>query len=211
MTQLRFPVALGLACGVSMGLFWLLRALIGVSGAIDEIQSAPKIEFVRLRRETEVEEKRRVKPQIDKPEPPPTATEVSTSEQLSVMPGADIAALAPSVDYSGLGAGGGGLGASELAVGGGVDRDAVPQVRIQPDYPIQARQRGIEGWVDVQFTVASDGSVRNPVVLRAEPKSIFDQAALQAVKGWKYNPKIVDGKPVERPQMKVRIRFELES
>jgi protein TonB len=53
--------------------------------------------------------------------------------------------------------------------------------------------------------------VRNPGVLRAEPRSIFDQAALQAVRGWKYNPKIVDGKPVERPQMKVRIRFELES
>jgi protein TonB len=212
LTQLRFPLALALASSVSIGLFWLLHALIGVSGALDEITSAPKIEFVRLRRETEVEEKRRIKPQIDKPEPPPTATEVATSEKLSVVPGADLAALAPSVDYSGTGGGLAGIGgASALAAGGGVDRDAVPQVRIQPDYPIQARQRGIEGWVDVQFTVATDGSVRSPVVLRAEPKSIFDQAALQAVKGWKYNPKIVDGKPVERPQMKVRIRFELES
>jgi protein TonB len=195
---------------MSGGLFWLLRSLIGVSGALDEIQAPPKIEFVRLRRDTEVEERKRVKPQIEKPEPPPTAENVSTSEKLSVQPGADRAAIAASVDYSGLG-GGAGPAASQLAVGAGVDRDAVPQVRIQPDYPIQARQKRIEGWVDVQFTVAMDGSVRNPVVLNADPKEIFDRAALKAVEGWKYNPKIQDGKPVERRDLRVRIRFELES
>jgi len=189
----------------------MLKTLIGVTGEIDEIQPPPKIEFVRLRAETEVEEKIRVKPQIEKPEPPPSAENVATSEKVSVMPGADLAALAPSVDYSGAGEGGGGFGAASLAVGGGVDRDAVPQVRIQPDYPIQARQRKIEGWVDVQFTVGADGSVRNPIVIGAEPKALFDRAALQAVKGWKYNPKIEDGRPVERRDLKVRIRFKLES
>ena len=202
-----------MASGISVGLFWLLRVLIGASGAIDEIEPPPKIEFVRLRKDTDVEEKSRVKPQIEKPEPPPKAEAVATSERVSVAPGADLAALAPSLDVSGLGEGGtgAGLAAGALAVGGGVDRDAVPQVRIQPDYPIQARQKGIEGWVDVQFTVGSDGSVRNPVVLNAEPKKIFDRAALQAVKGWKYNPKIEDGRPVERRGLKVRIRFQLES
>ena len=196
---------------ISVGLFWLLRTLIGVSGALDEFQAAPKIEFVRLRKDTEIEEKKRAKPQIEKPEPPPTAENVSTAQKMSVIPGADLAALAPSVDYSGVGGGIGGLGAAELAVAGGSDRDAVPQVRIQPDYPIQARQKGTEGWVDVQFTVGADGSVRNAVVLNAEPKKIFDRAALQAVKGWKYNPKIEDGRPVERRGLKVRIRFQLES
>jgi protein TonB len=210
-TRFRLALALVVAWCISVGLFGSLRALIGVRGAHDEIQAPPKIDFVRLRRDTEVEEKRRVKPQIEKPEPPPTAEDVAASEKLSVIPGADLAALAPSVDYSGVGGGVGGLGASELAVAGGSDRDAVPQVRIQPDYPIQARQKKIEGWVDVQFTVAADGSVRDPIVIGAEPKGIFDRAALQAVKGWKYNPRIEDGRPVERPDLKVRIRFQLES
>ena len=210
MRRLRFPIAILLAWGLSAGLFWSLHALIGVSGAFEEIQSAPKIDFVRLRRDTDVEEKKRVKPQIDKPTPPPDAPTVIASEKASVVPGADFAALAPSVDFSGLGGGGSGF-ASALAVGAGVDRDAVPQVRIEPDYPIQARQKKIEGWVDVQFTVGADGSVRDPVVLNAEPRTIFDRAALQAIKGWKYNPKIEDGRPVERRGLKVRIRFTLES
>ena len=211
MTRLRFPVAFAVSFSISVSLFWLLRVLIGVTNALDEMQAAPKIEFVRLRKDTEVEEKKRVKPQIEKPEPPPKAENVSTADKLSVIPGADLAALAPSVDYSGIGGGIGGLGASQLAMAGGSDRDAVPQVRIQPDYPIQARQKGIEGWVDVKFNVGADGSVRNPVVVNAQPRKIFDRAAIQAVKGWKYNPKIEDGKPVERRGLKVRIRFELES
>ena len=193
-----------------MALFWLLRTLIGASGAFDEIQAPPKIEFVRLRKDTELEEKKRVKPEIEKPEPPPKAETVNTAK-MSVIPGADMAALAPSVDYSGVGGGLGGLGVSELSVSAGSDRDAVPQVRIQPDYPIQARQKGIEGWVDVKFTVGADGSVRNPVVVNAQPKKIFDRAAIQAVKGWKYNPKIEDGRAVERKGLKVRIRFQLET
>jgi protein TonB len=48
-------------------------------------------------------------------------------------------------------------------------------------------------------------------VIDAEPDEIFDRAALQAVKGWKYNPKVADGKPVERTDMKVRIQFSLKS
>jgi protein TonB len=211
LTRFRLPIAFAAAWGISVALFWLLRTLIGVSGVLDELQAPPKIEFVRLRKDTEVEEKKRVKPQIEKPEPPPTAENVTAADKLSVIPGADLAALAPSVDYSGAGGGVIGLGASELAFTGGSDRDAVPQVRIQPDYPIQARQKGIEGWVDVKFTVGVDGSVRDAVVVNAQPKRIFDRAAIQAVKGWKYNPKIEDGRPVERRGLRVRIRFQLES
>ena len=213
MGRIRLLIALLAASALSVGLFTLLYTLVGKTGAIEAIAASPKIEFVRLRRDTEVEQKVRVKPQIAKPEPPPDAVEVAAAQKQSVLPGADVAALSPSVDFSayGDGPGGGGFGASQLAAAGGVDRDAVPQVRIQPDYPVGARQRGIEGWVDVQFTVGVDGSVRDPIVLAAEPPDVFDRAALQAIKGWKYNPKIEDGKPVERHDLKVRIRFELES
>jgi len=216
MSRLRMPVAAVLGFALSVGMFWGLRGMIGGVVDIEQMRSAPKIEFTRLRRDTVVEQKVRVKPQIAKPEPPPpTAPVVATSEQTSVIAGTDIAALAPSVDFSAVGGGGGGRGrggaATALASGGGVDREAVPQVRIQPDYPIGARRRGIEGWVDVQFTIGVDGSVRNPVVVAARPQDVFDDAAVQAVRNWKYNPKIQDGQPVERAGMRVRIRFELES
>jgi protein TonB len=74
---------------------------------------------------------------------------------------------------------------------------------------MRARQSRIEGYVDVEFTVASNGSVKNAVVLGAEPSNIFERAALQAVSNWKYSPRIEDGRPVECAGTKVRIAFRM--
>ena len=83
MNRLRLPVALGISCFTTVGLFWLLHTLISVSGALEDLQAPPKIEFVRLRKDSEVEERKRVKPQIEKPEPPPKAESVSTAEKMT--------------------------------------------------------------------------------------------------------------------------------
>ncbi len=194
-----------------MGLFWALRVLIGVDIEISAVFTPPRIEFTRLTRDTDVEEKKRAKPVIEKPEQPPVAPTVTTAKASSVDPGTDLASLAPGVDYSGAGGGMGGFGgAAALAAGSGVDRECVPQVRIQPEYPMRAQQQGVEGWALIEFTVGREGSVRNAVVLDADPKSIFDKAAVQAVSSWKYSPKIQDGKPVECPTQRVKLAFTLE-
>ena len=47
-----------------------------------------------------------------------------------------------------------------------------------PNYPARARERGTEGWVDLEFTVSKDGTTRDAVVRAAEPTGTFDRAAL---------------------------------
>jgi protein TonB len=86
----------------------------------------------------------------------------------------------------------------------------VPLVRIEPEYPMRARQRGIEGWVVIEFTISEAGTVKDAVVVSAHPGTIFNRAALQAVRKWKYNPKIQDGAAVERPGQKVTLEFTME-
>jgi protein TonB len=98
--------------------------------------------------------------------------------------------------------------ASSLGAGGG-DRDVVPLVRVDPQYPPQARQRRIEGWVDIEFTIGPAGTVESPKVIGAQPPTVFEQAALRAVRRWRYNAKMVDGVAVARHGVQVRIRFEL--
>jgi protein TonB len=212
LTRFRFPIAFVLASCLTVGLFWGLRVLIGVEVELTQLFKPPRIEFTRLTRDTDVEEKKRVKPVIEKPDQQPVAPTVTTAKSSSVDPGTDLASLAPGVDYSGSGGGMGGFGggAAALAVGSGVDRECVPQVRIQPEYPMRAQQQGVEGWAVVEFTVARDGSVKNARILQAQPSSIFDRAAVQAVSSWKYSPKIQDGKPVECPTQRVRLAFTLE-
>jgi protein TonB len=74
---------------------------------------------------------------------------------------------------------------------------------------LRASERGIEGWVEVEFTISKTGTVKNPVVMNSHPSSIFDRSALKAIRKWKYNPKIEDGEAVERSGVKVRLKFEL--
>ncbi len=81
--------------------------------------------------------------------------------------------------------------------------------RIPPEYPLAARLQRQEGFVLVEFTVAKDGTVSNPTVLGANPQGIFDEAALQAVHQWRYQPTVIGGVPVERPGMRVEIDFKL--
>ena len=77
-----------------------------------------------------------------------------------------------------------------------------------PNYPARARERGTEGWVDLEFTVSKDGTTRDAVVRAAEPTGTFDRAALDAVKRWRYEPRVVAGNVVEQ-RVETRLRFRL--
>jgi len=208
---IRISVSLACAIWLTTSLFWFLWILIGTRREETQIAAIPHIEFSRLKLETELEEIKRVKPVIEKPAPPPSAPTVSASKELSVVAGMDSAALAPSdIDFtSGFGGGSSGGVAPSLSFSAGGDRDAMPQFRIDPDYPPGARERGIEGWVVVGFDVGTEGGTKNISVIDAKPKNIFDHEAIRAVSLWKYNPMVKDGRPTERTGLAVRLVFSL--
>lgn len=90
------------------------------------------------------------------------------------------------------------------------DADVLPIVKLTPQYPRRATQRGIEGWVLVQFTITAAGAVVNPMIVDADPPGIFNRSALRSIVKWKYKPRILNGKPVPRPGVQHLITFELE-
>jgi len=92
---------------------------------------------------------------------------------------------------------------------GGIDREPIPIVRMDPDYPARAIATETEGWVQVQFTITDRGTVKDARVVAAEPRGIFDEAALTAIARWRYNPKIEGGIAVERVGLQTVIRFTL--
>ena len=85
----------------------------------------------------------------------------------------------------------------------------IPIVRIDPQWPREALLEGIQGWVEVEFTILPDGSVADPRVVNSEPRRVFDRNALRAILRWKFKPRIVDGQPVSR-QATQRIDFILD-
>jgi protein TonB len=195
----RFPASV-LAALVTFSLFWVMQALIGVTGELREGRASAKVDFIRLRKDTQVETKKREIPDKQLPDKPPPLPDMNFAPSRL----GDGDALALDFGVGDLDVGGSGLGL------GGSDSDAIPVVRVNPQYPIRAAERGIEGWVELKFTITASGTVKDPVVIAAKPARVFDSEALRAISKWRYNPKIVGGKPVERTGMKVRLRFRLE-
>ena len=85
-----------------------------------------------------------------------------------------------------------------------------PIVTVTPKYPDQAVLKRIEGFVDIEFTVDVNGSVKNVRVVQAEPENIFNQAAKQAILKYKFLPQRVDKIAVEQVATQ-RIQFKLSA
>ena len=85
--------------------------------------------------------------------------------------------------------------------------DGGPGLRsaVQPQYPYDALRNNIEGEVELEFTVLADGSVADVVVIRANPRGVFEQSAVRAVSRWQFMPKRENGVGVP-----VRVRQVVE-
>ena len=193
-----------IAAGITFGLFWLMQFLISMEGAgPDEAKYGRLIEFVRLKRDSDLELKDRRLPEKKKAEEQPPPPDMSMSA--TPKPGQEALAIAaPRADYDLDISGGPHLG------GPASDADVIPLVRVLPQYPPRASARGIEGWVVVEFTITAAGTVKDPIIIDADPPGIFNRAMLRAIRKWKYKPKIEDGIAVERMGVRVRQNFEMD-
>jgi periplasmic protein TonB len=208
--QPRAIPIIAIALFVAFGLFTLMHTVITVSGhGVDKVESLPTIDFVRLRRDSQVEAMQRRKPPPPPPQPPPPPSKmkidtgnVSAGSLAFSMPNVDLNASLGGGTFTGQM---GGPGA-----GGMFDGDIIPLQRIPPQYPRDAARSGITGWVQLEVLVNADGTVRSARVLEAKPKGLFEAAAVQAVLRWKFKPKVVNGQPVQQKGAQ-RIEFNLNA
>lgn len=85
-------------------------------------------------------------------------------------------------------------GPKRIRVGGQVQTAKLVN-KVQPIYPALAKQARIQGTVRLQAVIAKDGSVVELQVLSGHP--LLVQAALDAVRQWRYQPTLLNGEPVE--------------
>jgi TonB family protein len=78
--------------------------------------------------------------------------------------------------------------------------------RVEPLYPPDARAQHLQGLVALDVQIGGEGAVHNIAVVEGDP--VLAEAAVQAVRQWKYRPYSVDGRPVEM-QTRITIRFTL--
>ncbi|WP_293367649.1 energy transducer TonB [Nevskia sp.] len=102
---------------------------------------------------------------------------------------------------NGTGNGGGGGGGGGRGDGGFKGRELVPLSTARPQMPDWACKKKIRGWVEVVFVVKPNGLVENVRIVDADPKGVYEGAAIESVGNWIY-PK---GKTAAEVKQKVEM------
>ena len=84
--------------------------------------------------------------------------------------------------------------AKRIRVGGNVQQTNLVH-KVQPIYPVEAKQNGIQGVVRFTVTIGKDGAVKNLTLVSGDP--LLAEAAKTAVAQWVYKPTLLNGDPVE--------------
>lgn len=194
-----FSIVVGVA--ITLSLLFVMHLLIEhAEEAMSKERTRYELDFVRVKRNETLntEDFTPEKPQ----KPPETPPEVPPQDMDNIDPNAPTVNIPPPTVSAEVNVSG--PGGMNIAEG-----DYLPIVRVAPVYPARALSRGIEGYVDMEFTVTTTGTVRDPVVVFST-SSLFERAAIRAVLKFKYKPRVVDGVPVEVPGVKTRISFQIE-
>lgn len=200
-TFLRYALGVGIGLAVTILLFLLMEKLIESDRSpYSEPPKGELLSFVRLLEEPPpITREPPTPPRVIDPPPPTDPPELPPTE---VCKGKEcgVALEPPPVD-------------PPEVTGSGVDTDGefLPIMKVAPEYPRGAASRGIQGYVLLEFTVTSFGSVRDPVVVDASPPGVFDRAATAASLKFRYKPRVLNGQPVDVRGVRNLIRFELEN
>lgn len=182
---------------ITLGLFVFMAQLIHNPQPLSgQASDAPQINILMSER-TPIPPKETRKP--EPPKPIPTRERVTTPGESTEVVDFSPQTFTPEMPIQ-----------TALFTPSSMSAEALPLVQVSPRYPIEASQNGKEGYVVVGFDITAEGTVSNVRVLDANPKRVFDKAALSAVQNWKYKPKFDAGKAVPQLNQQVQLDFKLE-
>ncbi len=217
----KTPALILIALFFNVVIFILIQQLVSKEHGLNiKLTDVNLVEFIRFEQKPEPPKPKQEIEDIEQPppekEPPPPDVpepqieKAQTMEMDLALPEIDIPLSLSGTPYLGDFAKstkkGSAIGKPTKPV---IDTNVVPTLRIPPVYPARALRSGIEGVVTVEFTIAIDGSVKDPVIVKSKPPKIFDKAVLKSISKWKFNPDMVNGKPVEK-RARQDVTFKLE-
>lgn len=208
--SLRLGQALFLGFAITSGLFWLMQYMISNNQVVfEQSRDLSMVDFIRMKRQTELNVKERRLPEKPPPEkrPPPPRMEVSQANPLKNTPDFDMPDLDIPIQTDRFrGPIVSGLNVSQ----GSFSTNSIPLVRIPPRYPMRARMKRIEGWVKIEFSITEEGAVVDAIVVESHPRHVFDSEALRAISRWKFKPRIVGGEGVQQRAVQL-LEFKLNN
>ena len=192
----RILTSAALAASVTFGLFLAMNSLISVEFKKPVIEKTPRVEISTIRTPEEVTQK--IKPLI-RPKESQTLTQRNVPTENTEKGGVPIDFTPPETPSV----------IPEKFTLTQPEGDMQPLTAFAPTYPNSLSQRGIEGYVIVQFEVSKIGKVENAWITESSHKG-FHKSALRAIKRFKYKPKIKDGQPIRTTNAFYRFTYNLK-
>lgn len=87
--------------------------------------------------------------------------------------------------------------------------DAKPIKRVPPQFPKSAVRKGLDGWVQLSFIVEPDGTTSNVIIEDSSGRDYFEKEAKKAIKQWRFQPAMENGKPVQQCKNTVQLDFSM--
>ncbi|MFC1503631.1 energy transducer TonB [Pseudomonadota bacterium] len=200
----RLVVALPVATAVALGLFTFMAWMVdnGQQRAPEQSQVLA-FDIVMVEQERDAQRRQRALPEKpDTPEPPPEAVPTS-SQSVTATSVPSMPNLALDTAISGVA-----INVPQFS-DFGANQQAMPLYRVEPRYPARAMKQGAEGFVVLSFTIDPQGRPTDVNVLDAKPRRLFEKEAIRALRKWKYQAKVVDGKAIAQVGQTVRLEFKL--
>jgi protein TonB len=186
----------GLALLLSLSLFGVMYSVIkGSHAGLEKKEALPTIDFVRLKRDSDVESISRHKPPPPPPAPPPPSKMKVVADAVSApgMSGLEIPNLNLKADVGGEAmTGTKGAGAAMF------DGELIPLNCPDPRMPADAARAGLSGYAVIEVLVGADGTFKSAKIVDSQPKGLFDSTVIMALQRCKFKPTIKDGVPVEQ-------------
>lgn len=197
----RYTLSIIFAILITFTLFWGMQFLIATgNNPLEGKIEGRKVEIGEVRQAQETEQAIRKPDKPEDAETPPDTPDLDMDTNVdAVSTGIEIG-MAPVTANVSVG-GSGGFAAS--------DGDYLPIVKVAPIYPRRAQERGLSGYVIVEFTVTKLGTVIDAKIVETT-NSVFNRAAIKAALKFKYKPKVVDGEPIDVAGVLHKITFEME-
>lgn len=197
------PLIVSLVVGLAAPFFltWFMYILIESGDQrLDDRERIFLADFVRVKKseQTRRKEKAPDRPELTKAPPLPDVAQDNNNSDMDTL-AFSISKIDLNIETS----------SNNIGFGGG-DGEYLPIVKVAPLYPAQARARGIEGECLVEYTVTTNGSVKNVHVIDGEcTNALFEKPSIKAALKFKYKPRVIAGDPVEVQGIRNRFFYEM--
>lgn len=187
---MRLFFALLVSVSICVGIFFGMHLMTSSNASnITESSKTRPLVYLREKKDSNIERKKRVKPKEPLKKPPLKKIKIvktnltpKVNQKVKIKP---FKAISKNINISAISS----LSGAQVEMGGLLDANSLRALKkVNPKYPRRAKMKKQAGSVQLAFDIDKTGLVSNVKVLDSNPKGVFEKNSIRAIQKWKFKP-----------------------